>query len=119
MCAYVPHTRLRVASRVASRKITRGDREGVCGSWDTPIHHVGLLGTVRTPPRLLLFCTSIYVFSSSTGRFFPGRPFLSLLYRDSAFVERAILSAAFLALRPALSLSPPFREAQLAGYADI
>lgn len=96
--ALTPHTRLRVASRVALRKITtRGDREGVCGSWDTPIHHVGLLSTIHTPPHLLLFCTSIYVFSSSTGRYFPGRPFLSLLPRFR-FVERAILSAALFAL---------------------
>lgn len=40
-------------ARVASRKITPGDRGGVCGSWDTPTHYVGLLSSVRTPPHLL------------------------------------------------------------------
>lgn len=79
-----PYTRLRVASRVALRKITtRGDREGVCGSWDTPIHHVGLLSSVHTPPHLLpILC--IYLRISSTSRYFssmlslsPSPPFLS------------------------------------------
>lgn len=66
---------------VALRKITPGDRGGVCGSWDTPTHYVGLLSSVHTPPHLLPVPCIYLRTSRSPGLVlrpvFPGIAFLS------------------------------------------
>lgn len=114
----------RLSPRVVEDNNTRWPRRSMRKLGHT--HHVGLLSSwlIHTPPLLLVPCIYLRTSSEYTHRrtLLPveSREILSLLSRsflhhDSAFssIRHSLRTIALLAFHPALSLSLPFREAQL------